>query len=120
MTDKEIADTLRLAWRYGYPLVGTDALHQGYKQAMNRVYLMKRGADTSTRNIVAYNAETLYAAGMLNLKAEPLILSVPKTGDRLLLAARAEDARSALEAMASVRLPITPSRCARREVRARS
>ena len=32
----------------------------------------------------------------------------------------AEDARSALEAMASVRLPITPSRCARREVRARS
>ena len=57
---------------------------------------------------------------MLNLKAEPLILSVPKTGDRLLLAARAEDARSALEAMASVRLPITPSRCARREVCARS
>jgi hypothetical protein len=85
MTDAEIADTLRLAWRWGYPLVGVDAMHQGYARSLNRFYLMRTGADTSTRNIVAYNSETLYLAGIINLKEEPLIMTVPRTGDRLLI-----------------------------------
>jgi hypothetical protein len=53
-----------------------------YGPTMNAFYNMKTAADDKSQNDRGFNAEVLYSAGALDLRAEPMVLSLPKMGDR--------------------------------------
>ncbi len=85
-TDEEILETLQLAFRWGYPLL---AMHINntdfYGPTLNAFYNMKSAADESSQAGRGFNAETLYSAGALDLRAEPLVFSMPDVGDRFVV-----------------------------------
>lgn len=82
MTDEEIIKALQLAYRWGYPLLVTAINNENYAPVLNAFYLMKVAVDENSRDTPGYNAETLYCAGALDLKSEPLVLTIPKIDDR--------------------------------------
>lgn len=86
MTDEEIIQTLQLAYRWGYPLLAM-AINNNeiYGSTTNAFYHMKSAADDKSQRDRGFNADTLYSAGALNLSKEPLVLSLPKVGDRYVI-----------------------------------
>jgi hypothetical protein len=83
MTDEEIISTLELAYRWGYPLLAMAINNKEYYgTTVNAFYNMKTASDDKSQNDRGFNAETLYSAGALDLSAEPLVLTIPKVGER--------------------------------------
>jgi hypothetical protein len=82
------------AYTFGFPLVLMDvtrrvqgaAARQTTGHAIANQFVHSRAfPDYTFRRVVSPNADTLYSGAWLNLKKEPIILSVPETGKRYYL-----------------------------------
>lgn len=81
--EAQIAETLRLAYRFGFPLVATDRMSKvAYGDVHNAFYLQTGGANAKDQAIPGFNNETMYAGAWFDLKEGPLVLQVPPMGDR--------------------------------------
>src|SRR5262249_55672847 len=89
MVSKECAE----AYIYGYPLVLMDVSRQvmtavpnaGQKAPINQFGHMRAFPDHTFTDVVSPNADTLYSSAWLDLKKEPVILSLPAEGNRYCL-----------------------------------
>lgn len=86
MSDAEIIETLKLAYRWGYPLLAM-AINNAdfYGPTLNAFYNMKSAADEKSQNDRGFNADVLYSAGALDLRQEPMVFSMPDVGDRFVV-----------------------------------
>jgi hypothetical protein len=84
----------RDAYVYGYPLVLMDVSRakmtnvphvMGAAGPINQFASMKAFPDAKFNDVVSPNADTLYTQAWLDLKAEPIVLSVPDTHGRYYL-----------------------------------
>ena len=82
------------AYLFGYPLVMMDVTRlvstgvpkvDGAKAPVNQLNHLRAFPDYTFTDVVSPNADTLYSLGFLDLKAEPMILSVPAVGKRYYL-----------------------------------
>lgn len=55
---------------------------EGGRAPYNQFAHFREFPDPSNRTVVAWNVDTLYSIGTLDLTAEPLVLSIPPMGDR--------------------------------------
>jgi hypothetical protein len=55
---------------------------EGGRAPLNQFVHFREFPDASNRAVVAWNVDTLYSIGSLDLTAEPLVLTVPDMGDR--------------------------------------
>jgi hypothetical protein len=55
---------------------------EGARAPYNQFAHFREFADPSNRTVVAWNVDTLYSIGTLDIRAEPIVLTVPDTGDR--------------------------------------
>src|SRR5579883_1304839 len=89
-------DALRLgveAYVYGFPLVLMDATRRvqttpakaGDGKGPNRFMHSRKFPDHTFTAVVSPNADTLYSNAWLDLSGEPIVLSVPETGQRYYL-----------------------------------
>ncbi len=79
------------AWIFGMPLVYIEiqidtmthtSRNDGAHAPMNQFVHYRELADASNRTVVGLNVDTLYSLAQLDLSQEPLMLSVPRMGDR--------------------------------------
>jgi hypothetical protein len=72
------------AFVWGYPLVVTRRTLQSLGAAVgtNALYDQSAPSDVSTRTIVSPNVDTLYSVAVLDLRAEPMVLTAPDVTDR--------------------------------------
>lgn len=81
--EAQVAEMLRLAYRFGFPLVATDRMNNvAYREVHNAFYLQTGGANAKDQSIPGFNNETMYAGAWFDLKEGPLVLQVPPMGDR--------------------------------------
>lgn len=82
------------AYQYGYPLVLMDVTKDVFtdtpvlteeKAPLNQFLIKKTFPDPSFKEVVSPNADTLYSSAWLDLRAGPVVLSVPEMGDRYYL-----------------------------------
>ena len=85
-TASTIAAIAHDAFIYGYPTVdlysilykyAVDASSREYKAPLNTIYNTRRVATPEDRAIVAPNCDTPYSYAWLDLRAEPMVLSLP-------------------------------------------
>lgn len=77
---------LKDAYRWGYPMLAMTLNNQNqYETTTNAFYNMKKAADEKSQRDKGFNAETLYSAGALDLSAEPVVFTMPPTGDRFIV-----------------------------------
>ncbi len=81
MTDTELATEAYVA---GYPLVVTTRTMQriGGLIGVNRLFWQNALAGPESRVIVAPNRDTLYSVAVLDLRSEPVVLTLPAVTDR--------------------------------------
>jgi hypothetical protein len=81
MTDVELATRAYVA---GYPLVVSVRTLQrlGGLVGVNRLFWQTDLAGPQSRTIVAPNRDTLYSIAVLDLRAEPMVLTLPEVTDR--------------------------------------
>ena len=81
MTDTELATQTYVA---GYPLVVSVRTLQrlGGLVGVNRLFWQNALAGPQSRTIVAPNRDTLYSIAVLDLRAEPMVLTLPEVTDR--------------------------------------
>jgi len=81
MTDAELASQTYVA---GYPLVVSVRTLQrlGGLVGVNRLFWQNALAGPQSRTIVAPNRDTLYSIAVLDLRAEPMVLTLPEVTDR--------------------------------------
>lgn len=81
MTDVEMATEAYVA---GYPLVVTVRTMQrlGGLLGVNELSWQRALSGPGNRTVVAPNRDTLYSVAVLDLRAEPMALSLPEVGDR--------------------------------------
>lgn len=88
---EEIRKIARDAYIYGFPLVAqyagihaavADPAGAQYKGPPNQVLQVSRGFRSEDSGFAAPNAHTLYSLLLLDLRAEPLVLTVPQMGER--------------------------------------
>lgn len=90
MNDRDLdrSDLGRLAveaWIFGYPLVLMDVSRQvmtGDQELPNTFTHLRTFPDPTFTDVVTPNADTLYSSAWLDLRAEPLVLSLPYTHGR--------------------------------------
>ena len=88
MTDLGRADLEQAAaqsWLYGYPLVLMDTTRRvmtGHGQPVNTFDHMRSFPDHTFTDVVSPNADTLYSVAWLDLRAEPIVLSIPEMAGR--------------------------------------
>ncbi|MFT3922341.1 MAG: DUF1254 domain-containing protein [Myxococcales bacterium] len=72
------------AYVWGYPLVVTRRTLQTFAPVIgvNQLFNQAAPSGAATRFIVSPNVDTLYSVAVLDLRAEPLVLSVPDATDR--------------------------------------
>src|SRR5262245_29793165 len=82
------------AYIFGYPLVLMDVTRSvmtavpstdGRKAPLNQFVHFQKFPDPAFTDVVSPNADTLYSMAWINLSTEPIILSVPATGNRYFL-----------------------------------
>jgi hypothetical protein len=82
-----MADLVRRAFIYGYPIVdmynilfkyAADAASPEYKAPINALYNARHVATPEDKAIVAMNVDTPYSYAWLDLRAEPMVLSIPR------------------------------------------
>ena len=72
------------AWLYGYPLVLMDTTRRvrtGH-EAVNTFHHTRSFPDYTYTDVVMPNADTLYSAAWLDLRAEPVVLTMPEMAGR--------------------------------------
>jgi hypothetical protein len=69
---------------FGYPLVVTERTMQTFAPVtgINTPFTQKARSNATSRIVVAPNADTLYAIGVLDLRSGPLLLTLPDILDR--------------------------------------
>lgn len=81
-----VVDTAKDAFIYGYPMVDLynilykyagDPASPEYKAPLNHLYNTRRVATPEDRAIVAPNCDTPYSYAWLDLRAEPVVISMP-------------------------------------------
>ena len=87
--DEEAYQIAKDAYVYAYPMALTHATLQRLSNfaepagpargPANQFHHVRAFPDSSSRSVVRTNVDTLYSAGILDLKAEPVVLSVPAT-----------------------------------------
>jgi len=91
LTPDEAKNLAKEAWLFGLPLVmfekqfeyGTYAVKPEETRApVNQFVHYRKFVDASNRTVVGFNVDNLYSFAGLDLAPEPLVLSVPKMGDR--------------------------------------
>jgi hypothetical protein len=73
------------AWIFGYPLVLMDvtrSMMTAHGQPPNTFTHLRAFPDHTFTDVVSPNADTLYSTAWLDLRAEPVVLSLPDLGDR--------------------------------------
>jgi hypothetical protein len=94
LTEVEAASLAADAYVYGYPLVLMDLSRQvmtavpkptTISAPINQFNDSKEFPDATFTHVVSPNADTLYSFSWLDLSKEPLVLSLPDTGDRYYL-----------------------------------
>ncbi len=87
-------DTAKDAYVYGYPLVLMDVTRarmtnvpssSGHAAPMGQFANIRAFPDATFVDVVSPNADTLYSSAWLDLKQEPIVLSVPDTHGRYYL-----------------------------------
>jgi hypothetical protein len=82
------------AYAFGYPLVLMDVTARsmtsvpeptGGHAPVNQLAHLREFPDASFTDVVSPNADTMYSTAVLDLRAEPLVLSVPDSHDRYYL-----------------------------------
>ncbi|MBO3273990.1 DUF1254 domain-containing protein [Pseudomonas schmalbachii] len=89
ISEEEIRAIAKDAYVYAYPLVLTHLTLQqlsnfaepndSVRGPANRFYHAREFPDPSRKTVIRSNVDTLYSAAVLDLKAEPVVLSVPAT-----------------------------------------
>jgi hypothetical protein len=89
LADSTALKTAKAAFLYGLPLVIMDVTRRQMidgsnpeGSAENTFRHHSKFPDATFRDVVRPNADTYYSAGILNLKAEPMVLSLPDTKGR--------------------------------------
>ena len=88
MTDlgqTELEQVAARSWLFGYPLVLMDTTRRvmtGHGQAMNAFDHMRSFPDHTFTDVVSPNADTLFSVAWLDLRAEPIVLSIPEMAGR--------------------------------------
>lgn len=73
--EAEIAETLRLAYRFGCPLIATDRMSKvAYCEVHNAFYLNTGGANAKVQAIPGFSNETMYAGAWFDLQQGPRVL----------------------------------------------
>ena len=94
MKTDEIRDTAEEAYIFGFPLLLMDVTAQagtavpraqGHKAPRNQFAHLQTYPDPAFTDVVSPNADTLYSTAFLDLGREPMVLSVPDTGERYYL-----------------------------------
>ncbi len=72
------------AYVWGSPLVITERTLQTFSRlvGVNRLFWQQKLSDPSSRVVVAPNVDTLYSIAVLDLRAAPMMLTVPRITDR--------------------------------------
>lgn len=70
------------AWIFGYPLVLMDLTRRVMGAPLNEFHHLRAFPDHTFTEVVSPNADTLYSSAWLDLRPEPLVLSVPATAGR--------------------------------------
>jgi len=73
------------AWLFGYPLVLMDVTRRvssGHGPPANTFDHMRSFPDYTFTDVASPNADTLYSLAWLDLRAEPIVLSIPDLGGR--------------------------------------
>jgi len=76
------------AWIFGYPLVLMDVTRSVMAaggQPANTFQHLRAFPDHTFTDVVSPNADTLYSTAWLDLRAEPIVLSLPDLGDRYVM-----------------------------------
>lgn len=94
MTEKEIVSIAQDAYVYGYPLIlmeitknvitNVEIPEEGFGP-INQFSHMRKFPDHTLTEVVKPNCDTYYSIAWLDLKQEPLILSIPNTNGRYYL-----------------------------------
>ena len=94
LTVDEARELAKDAWLFGLPLVmfekqfdyGTYTTKpDGIRAPVNQFVHYRRFLDASNRTVVGFNVDNLYSFANLDLAPEPIVLSIPKMGDRFWL-----------------------------------
>ena len=85
VTPDEARAVAEEGYTFGFPLVLMDATRRRMSRAPNQFQHFARFPDASFTDVVSPNADTLYSLAWLDLKEEPVVLSVPDTDDRYYL-----------------------------------
>ena len=94
LTEDEALTLGREAYIFGYPLVMMDVTQRvmtavpkadGSKAPVNQFVHLRAFPDYTFTDVVSPNADTLYSIAWLDLRKEPMILSVPAMGKRYYL-----------------------------------
>jgi hypothetical protein len=94
LTEQDAIELGTDAYVFGYPLIVMDVTREistavskpeGTKAPLNEFAHLPTFPDDTFTDVVSPNADTLYSIAWLDLAKEPLILSVPDTGDRYYL-----------------------------------
>jgi hypothetical protein len=94
LTEDEAATIAAEAYVYGFPLVLMDVSREVMTAIatptttaapINQFNVSREFPDATFTNVVTPNADTLYSFAWLDLTKEPLVLSLPDTGDRYYL-----------------------------------
>jgi hypothetical protein len=83
MTDLE--QVAAESWLFGYPLVLMDTTRRvatGHGSPLNAFDHMRSFPDHTFTDVVSPNADTLYSPAWLDLRAEPVVLTLPDMGGR--------------------------------------
>jgi hypothetical protein len=90
LSPKEAQEIAKEAYIFGYPmLMGYQAQYlrtvpssPGYRGPLNAIAHDTKPADHTRKDVVTMNGDTPYSAFGLDLRSEPMVLSVPKIDDR--------------------------------------
>jgi hypothetical protein len=91
LSEKEISERASDAYLFGYPLVLMDVTRETMtseddaargRGPSNQLTHMRELPDHTFTDVVSPNVDTLYSSAWLDLKDEPMVVTVPNTGGR--------------------------------------
>jgi len=82
LNTREAEAIATLGYLYGYPLVLMDLTRAVMSTTANQFDHIETFPDPTMKDVVSPNVDTLYSSAWLDLRKEPIVLSVPDTGKR--------------------------------------
>jgi hypothetical protein len=91
LTAAEARELAKQAWLFGLPLVMFEkqfdystyaSKPEETRAPVNQFVHYRKFVDASNRSVVGFNVDNLYSFASLDLAAEPVVLSIPKMGER--------------------------------------